>query len=145
MPPSPPSPTDDHRPPTPTVVAEVQCGERCREAIWHLRSRCWVVIFESVWPVLLLLYGQLSLLAVSWRLTLICHHWEVDKLGKRKTGQGGSVKPLSIQSWPQGNTPYVKGESRRFQCRSRQSLTRPLRSPSKGWMLPHHFPSAVAH
>ena len=28
----PPSPTDDHRPPTPTVVAEVTCGERRREA-----------------------------------------------------------------------------------------------------------------
>ena len=98
MPSSPPSPTDDHRPPTPTIVAEVTCGEQRREAIWHLRSRCWVVIFKSVWPVLLLLYGQLSLLAVSWRLTLTCHHWEVDKLGKRKTGQGGSVKPLSIES-----------------------------------------------
>ena len=48
MPSSPPSPTDDHRPPTPTVVAEVTCGERRREAIWHLRSRCWVVIFVSV-------------------------------------------------------------------------------------------------
>ena len=54
--------------------------------------------FKSVWPVLLLLYGQLSFLAVSWRLTLTCHHLEVDKLGKRKTGQGGSVKPLSIRS-----------------------------------------------
>jgi hypothetical protein len=58
--------------------------------------------FKSVWPVLLPLCGQLSLLAVSWRLTLTCHHWEVDKLGKRKTGQGRSVKPLSIKSWPQG-------------------------------------------
>ena len=29
---TPPSPTDDHRPPTPTVVAEVTCGERRREA-----------------------------------------------------------------------------------------------------------------
>ena len=28
----PPSPTDDHRPPTPTVVAEVTCGERRKEA-----------------------------------------------------------------------------------------------------------------
>ena len=28
----PPSPTDDHRPPTPTVVTEVMCGERRREA-----------------------------------------------------------------------------------------------------------------
>jgi hypothetical protein len=28
----PPSPTNDHRPPTPTVVAEVMCGERRREA-----------------------------------------------------------------------------------------------------------------
>ena len=52
--------------------------------------------FKSVWPVLLHLYGQLSLLAVSWWLTLTCHHLEVDKLGKRKMRQGRSVKPLSF-------------------------------------------------
>ncbi|KAF8271559.1 hypothetical protein EI94DRAFT_1698104 [Lactarius quietus] len=32
VPPPLPSPTDDHRPPTPTIVVEVMCGKRCREA-----------------------------------------------------------------------------------------------------------------
>ena len=50
--------------------------------------------FESVWPVLPLVCGQLSLLAICGQSTLACHHLEVVKLGKRKTGQGRSVKPL---------------------------------------------------
>ena len=66
--------------------------------------------FKSVWPVLLSLCGQLSLLAVSWRLTLTCHHWEVDKLGKRKTGQGGSAKPIHSRV-----LSYLEGESHSFQ------------------------------
>ena len=66
--------------------------------------------FKSVWPVLLLLYGQLSLLAVSWRLTLTCHRWEFDKLGKRKAVQGGSAKPIHSEVFS-----YVEGKSCRFQ------------------------------
>jgi hypothetical protein len=49
---------------------------------------------ESVWPVLPPAFGQLSLLAICGQSTLACHHLEVVKLGKRKTGQGRSVKPL---------------------------------------------------
>jgi hypothetical protein len=52
--------------------------------------------FKSVWPVLLLLCGQLSLLAVSWRLTLTCHHLEVDKLGRGRQGRAGASSPSSL-------------------------------------------------
>ena len=88
-----PSPTDGHRPPIPTVVAEVMCGERRREAFLALAFAMLGRNFKSVWPVLLLLCGRLLLLAVSWRLTPICHHLGVDKLGKREAGQGRAGVP----------------------------------------------------
>ena len=91
---SPPlSPTDDHRPPTPTVVAEVTCGERRREAF----GTCARVAgsFVSVASPAASLGGNrhYSPSTMCGRLTLTWHHWEVVKLDKRKAGQGGSVKP----------------------------------------------------
>ena len=59
----------------------------------------------SVWPVLLSPWGQPSLLAVCRRLTPTCHHWEVVESGKRKAGQGGSVKPHTTSYCEAMRTP----------------------------------------
>ena len=104
----------------------------------------------SVWLVLLPLCGQLSLLAVCWRLTLTCHHLEVVESGKRKAGQGGSAKPLSSRVLLQGNAYAAEGESpsisiatdnleRQVTQDGGQSLLRPIKMPSQGWMLSHGF------
>ena len=77
---SPPlSPTDDHRPPTPTVVTEVTCGERRREAFGTCAR---VAGSWSVWPVLLPPFGGATVitrrlpcvggqprLVTTWRLS----------------------------------------------------------------------------
>ena len=89
---SPPlSPTDDHRPLTPTVVAEVTCGER-RRSLWRLRLRCWV--FGQCGQPCCLLGGQPPLLAVyrAWAVNPDCHHWEVVESSKRKAGPGQEYK-----------------------------------------------------
>ena len=103
---SPPlSPTDDHRPPIPTVVAEVTCGERRREAFGT--CACVAGSFVSVASPAASLGGNrhYSPPTLCGRSTPTCHHWEVVKLDKRKAGQGGSVKPYTTSYCEAMRTP----------------------------------------
>ena len=89
----PPSPTDDHRPPTPTVVTEVTCGERHREAFGTCARVAGSLISVASPAASLGGNRHYSPSAVCGRSTPTCRHWEVVKLDKRKAGQGRSVKP----------------------------------------------------
>ena len=111
----PPSPTDDHRPPNLTVVAEVTCGERRREAFGTCARVAGSLVSVASPAASLGGNRPYSPSTVCGRLTPTCHHWEVVKLDKRKAGQGRSARPLTTRMPPRVSLVD-------FNC-SRQSLT----------------------
>ena len=140
----PPSPTDDHRPPNPTVVAEVTCGERRREAFGTYARVAGS--FVSVASPAASLGGNrhYSPSSLCGRSTPTCHHWEVVKSDKRKAGQGGSVKPHTMSYREALRTPATVSLTDFQTQQTIFNLAVHFRAPSFSWMLPCILPSVVA-
>ena len=140
----PPSPTDDPRPPTPTVVTEVTCGERRREAF--CTCACVAGSFVSVASPAASLGGNrhYSPSSLCGRSTPTCHRWEVVKSDKRKAGQGGSVKPHTMSYREALRTPATVSLTDFQTQQTIFNLAVHFRAPSFSWMLPCILPSVVA-
>ena len=129
----PPSPTD-YRPPTPTVVTEVTCGEQCRKAFCTCALATGSLVSVASPAVSLSGNCRHSLSTVCGKLTPTCHHWEVVKLDKRKVGHGGGAGPLTMRMLSNVSVVNLAGYSGQ-----RITHMRLLKTLSKGRMLSRGF------